>query len=149
MSALVARALEHVHGHLGWLTALALAHPAILLRRRRRRALGVAAAATALATATATLGALLYPQYRAVIKPLLFAASPAVGELFERKEHLGVGALVLAWVGLGAHALSRRYDSAAAHDELGRLAFIAYAAAAILATTTATLGVVVAVHRSW
>jgi hypothetical protein len=149
MNVAVARALEHVHGHLGWLAAVALAHPAILLRRRRRRALGAAAAATGAVTATAVLGAVLYPQYRAAIKPLLFAATPAVGELFERKEHLGVGALVLAWVGFSAHLLARRPASAAAQDEIGRVAFIAYTAAAILATATACLGVAVAIHRSW
>ena len=66
----------------------ALTHPAVLLRRPRRNVLGVAIAATALVTVAAALGALLYPSYRTGVKPLLFAATPAVGALFERKEHL-------------------------------------------------------------
>ena len=33
-----ARVGEHIHGHLGWLAAVALAHPAILLRQLGRRA---------------------------------------------------------------------------------------------------------------
>src|SRR5262249_32749606 len=98
MSDLIVRLLERVHGHVGWLAALALAHPALLLRRPRRNVLGVATAATVLVTLAASLGALLYPAYRGSIKPLLFATAPAAGALFERKEHLGVAALVLAWI---------------------------------------------------
>ena len=51
------RVLEHVHGHIGWLAALALVHPAILLRRPRCRAMLAAGAATLLATLAALLGA--------------------------------------------------------------------------------------------
>ena len=145
MSDLAARALEHVHGHLGWLAALALAHPAVLLRKPRRRALGVAAAATALVSAAALLGAIIYPRYRVEVKPLLLAGAPVVAGLFERKEHLGVGALVLSWAGLVAHACAQR-DRIASPD-LGRVAFVAYVAAAVCATLAAAGGLVVAAHR--
>jgi|HubBroStandDraft_2_1064218.scaffolds.fasta_scaffold349212_2 hypothetical protein len=147
MSDLLLRFLEHVHGHVGWLSALALAHPAVLLRRPRRNVFGVAIAATALLTATAALGALLYPSYRVGVKPALLAATPVIGALFERKEHLGVAALVLAWTGLAALALARRRDAAAA--DLGRLAFVAYSGAALMAVIAAGAGLIVGAHRSF
>jgi hypothetical protein len=147
MTRFLASVLEHVHGHIGWLAALALAHPAVLLRRPRRNAFTVALAATVLVTAAAALGALLYPHYRVIIKPALFAATPAIGELFERKEHLGVSALVLAWTGLAALVLARRRDEAAV--DLGRLAFVAYTGAALMAVVVASAGLVVGAHRSF
>jgi hypothetical protein len=148
MSALVARTLEHVHGHLGWLAALALAHPALLLRRRpERRVSGAAISATALVTAAAALGAIIYPAYRSVVKPVIFAAAPTIGLVFERKEHLGVAALALAWCGLTMHTLAHR-RGAVRHD-LGRAAFVAYAGAAAAATLAATGGLVVACFRSF
>jgi hypothetical protein len=147
MSDLALRIVEHVHGHVGWLSALALTHPAVLLRRPRRNVLGVAIAATALVTVTAALGALLYPSYRSEVKPLLLAATPVVGALFERKEHLGAAALVLAWIGLLALTVARRRDDAAAG--LGRLAFVAYSGAAIVAVIAAGAGLIVGAHRSF
>lgn len=146
MSGFLLRALEHVHGHSAWLSAIALAHPATLLRRARRRALLSAATATGLVTATAAFGLLLYPPYRAEVKPLLFASVPSVGLAFERKEHLAVGAVVFAWVGLVAHfADSRR----AAPGRAPTAAFVAYAAAALLALAAALLGTAVAVHATF
>jgi hypothetical protein len=147
MSGLLVRALEHVHGHVGWLSALALCHPAILLRRPLRRALVVATAATALVTVTAALGAVIYPTYRLAVKPVLIVGAPAIGELFERKEHLGVAVLALAWTGLLAHALAQR-ERAAGRLGLDRVAFVAYAGAAVIALLTAGFGVVVATYRS-
>src|SRR5262249_32250847 len=94
MSPLVARAVEHVHRPLGSLSAAALCPPAILLRQPRRRALAATVGATILVTAVAVLGAVLYPEYRASVKPALFASAPVAGNLFERKEHLGVATLV-------------------------------------------------------
>lgn len=145
MSGFLVRACEHLHGHIGWLSALALAHPAVLLRRPRRNVFRVGLAATILVTATAALGALLYPTYRTTVKPLLLAGTPAVGALFERKEHLGAAALVLAWTGLAALALARRRDAVA--PDLGRLAFVAYAGAAVVALVAASAGLVVGACR--
>ena len=147
MSGLIARAVEHVHGHAGWLATLALAHPAWLLRRPRRRAYGAATAATGLVTLTAALGAIVYPAYRSAVKPLIYAASPVVGDLFERKEHLGIAALVLAWVGLALHLLAHR--DGPADEELARLAFAVYVGAAVLAALAAGLGLIVGVYRTF
>ncbi|HEY2409040.1 MAG TPA: hypothetical protein VGI10_23710 [Polyangiaceae bacterium] len=138
------RIVEHAHGHLAWLSTLALAHPALLLRARRRSVRLSASIATGLVTLTGALGASLYPAYRSTLKPAIFASSPMVGNLFERKEHLAVAVVVLAWVGLCAHWAQTRE-----RPELARLAFVAYAGAAALALTCAVLGVAVAVARSF
>jgi len=146
MSALVVRSLQHVHGHVGWLAALALAHPAVLLRRPERRVFGAALAGTVLVTVTALMGALIYPSYRAAVKPVIFSAAPTIGLLFERKEHLGVAALALAWCGLAMHGLAHRRE--APRRDLGRAAFVAFAGAAFAATLAATGGLIVACYRS-
>jgi hypothetical protein len=147
MSGFGARFVEHVHGHLGWLSTVALYHPAILLRRPRRRALSSALLATALVTVSGLLGALLYPDYRERLKPTIFARSPAVGDAFERKEHLAVAAVVLAWAGLVAHWAACRDGFTEAR--LDRAAFVAYAGAATLATIAACLGILVATHLTF
>ena len=147
MTADVLRVLEHVHGHLGWLAAVALAHPAILLRRPRRSALPAATAATAVVTAAALCGACLYPAYRAQIKPALFVAAPTIGYAFERKEHLAIGAVILAWAGLSLHWFSGRGDSRQIH--LARAAFLAFVWATCLAAMTAVLGTMVATTRTF
>ena len=147
MSGLAVRLVEHVHGHLAWLSTIALYHPAILLRRPRRRALSVALIATVLVTMAGLCGAILYPGYREVVKPALLAHAPHVGAAFERKEHLAVAAVILAWAGLAAHwaACRDRFTLA----RLERAAFVAYWGAAMLATTAATLGVIVAASATF
>ena len=147
MSALLVRSLQHVHGHVGWLAALALAHPAVLLRRPERRLFGAAVASTALVTVAALMGALIYPSYRVAVKPAIIAVAPAIGFLFERKEHLGIAALALAWCGLVMYVLAHRRE--APRLELGRAAFVSYAGAAIAATLAASGGLIVACYRSF
>jgi len=140
------RVLEHVHGHLGWLSAAALLHPAILLRNPRRKAHLSVGLATAFVTATGALGAYLYGPYRDTLKQQVFIHTPAVGYLFERKEHLAFGAILLAWAGTIAYAAATR---AAADDSLRAplraFAFRAFAFACGLTLCTAVLGVAVAV----
>ena len=101
------RLLAELHGHLGWLAAAALVHPAILLSNPKRKAGLAVALASGLVSAGALSGALLYGTYRERIKPVLFAVSPTVGWMFERKEHLAFGAAALAWAGV---ALESRYE---------------------------------------
>jgi hypothetical protein len=137
--------LEHVHGHLAWLATLALIHPAVLLRHPRRRAHLVTATATLLATATAALGIALYPAYRSELKLRIFESSRALGDAFERKEHLAVAVVVLSWVGLVTHWA----DAGTPARAWGRVAHVAYAGAAALAVLTAGLGIAVAVERSF
>jgi hypothetical protein len=146
VSAVWLRAVEHVHGHLGWLATLALYHPAVLLRRPRRRAVGAVVAASVLVTMTGALGALIYPAYRSVVKPAIFAAAPLIGELFERKEHLGVAAVILAWTGTALHIGARPEPL---DFRASRAAFVAFVGAAVLATVAASLGSIVAVTRTF
>src|SRR5687767_11172948 len=93
------RLAEHVHGHLGWLSAALLVHPAIILRDRQRRAHLAVALASGAATVTAALGAWLYGGYREHLKQQIFLHAPSIGLLFERKEHLAFGAIMLTWAG--------------------------------------------------
>lgn len=143
------RVLERVHGHLGWLAAAALVHPAVLLRRPGRRAPLAASLATALVTIAAALGALIYPDYRARLKQGIFVHAPRIGWLFERKEHLAAGAVLLAWAGLAAHLATLRLAETPTRTALWRASRLAYAGSAALAVATGVLGVIVAAYRSF
>lgn len=149
MTDLVLRALERVHGHLGWLAAAALVHPAVVLRGPARRAPLAASLATLLVTVVAALGAWIYPVYRSRLKQEIFVRTPSIGWAFERKEHLAAGAVLLAWAGLMAHLVSVRLPGGPRRTSLWRSARLAYAAAAVLAGVTSALGVLVASHRSF
>jgi len=129
--------LERVHGHLGWLAAASLAHPAVVLRRPRRAPAAVIAS-TAIATLAGGLGAWLYVPFRETVRPALYETAPRFGLLFERKEHLAFGAIVFAWVGCLAYFSDRQ-----------RLARRAYVAATLLAVAVAVMGTVVAAVRSF
>jgi hypothetical protein len=141
------RLAEHIHGHLGWLAAASLVHPAILLRRGRRRALVACTAATVLVTAAGIMGAAIYGSYRSTIKPILFAQAPLLGWAFERKEHMATAAIVLSWAGLAAHWANQRQGPEDARTR--NIARTAYMASAVLALLSASLGVAVASYRSF
>jgi hypothetical protein len=139
---------EHVHGHLGWLAAATLAHPAFVLRSRTRRAHLAVGLSTLIVTVAAAIGMWLYVAYRERLKQGIFLHAPAVGLLFERKEHLAFGAVMLAWAGSAAYLGARRAEGAT-RERLRTLAFRAFASAAALAVVVAVLGTVVAVVRSF
>ena len=142
------RLLERVHGHIGWLAVIALIHPAVLLKRPGRRA-RLAVLLTALTvTAAGGMGAWIYPDYRVLVKPLLFQDAPAIGWWFERKEHLAVGALSLTWIGALAH-FGHPYCPAAQQPGLARIAHRAFIIALLLTAAVASIGTVVASYRSF
>lgn len=145
----ILRVLERVHGHLGWLAAVALVHPAILLRNPARRARLSAILATAAATAAAALGAGIYPAYRRQIKQHLFIESPTLGWLFERKEHLAVAVVAFAWVGCLTHCAAAWFPTRELTTTMRRTAHRAYCIAAAFAVAVALLGVAVASKRSF
>jgi cytochrome c biogenesis factor len=145
----LARVGEHLHGHLGWLAAIALVHPAIFLRRRDRRAHLSVALAVAMATLAGGLGASLYPAYRERLRQPIFAQAPGVGYLFERKEHLAFGAILLAWAGAVAYVAAHRYADAVGRDALRKAAHWAFVASALLGVVTALLGTIVASYRTF
>jgi hypothetical protein len=144
----IVRVAEHVHGHLGWLAAAALIHPAILLRNRKRKAHWSIAAATFLPTLAGGLGMWVYGPYRDRIKQSIFIDARWVGLLFERKEHLAFAAILLSWAGAATYTLAPNANEPT-RDALRTLAFRAYVAAAVLATAVALLGTVVASFRSF
>jgi hypothetical protein len=145
----LARVGEHLHGHVGWLAAIALIHPAILLRRRQRRAdLSVALAVT-MATLAGVMGAALYPSYRERLRQPIFLEAPAMGYLFERKEHLAFGAVLFAWAGALTYLAALRYADVGTRDPLRRATHWAFVASALLAVVTALLGTVVASYRTF
>jgi hypothetical protein len=131
------RIVEHIHGHAGWLCAVALLHPAIVLRRNKggRWAVGLS---TALVTLVAALGVWLYTPYRTLVRQRLFQAAPTMGYLFERKEHLAFAAVAFAWIGALAYIAERR-----------KLSHRAYVLAAGIAVVAAALGTTVASYRTF
>jgi hypothetical protein len=149
MSPGVLRLLEHVHGHLGWLSVAALLHPVIVLRNPRRVARWTVALAAGFTAATAMLGATIYPAYRERVRPVIFAEAPRIGWMFERKEHLAVGAVGLALAGCVAHLAALNVTDGRAKATAARLAHRAFVGAFVLALAAATLGVVVAATRSF
>jgi hypothetical protein len=146
---LLLRLLERVHGHLGWLSVGALLHPAILLRQRRRRARLSVSLATGLVAVTALLGAYIYPSYRDRIKQHLFIEAPKLGWMFERKEHLAVGAVAFALVGWVSHFALPLVAGGGGEQSLARLAHWAFVLAFAFALVAAVLGVSVASYRSF
>ena len=142
------RLIEHVHGHLGWLAAAILVHPALVLRRRARPAGLAVGLATAFVTVAAAMGAWLYVAYRERLKQGIFQHAPTIGLLFERKEHLAFGAVVLAWAGAAAY-FAAPHASAATRERLRTIACRAFTAAAALALLVAVLGTIVAVYRGF
>jgi hypothetical protein len=148
VTTLLLRVLERIHGHLGWLAVAALLHPAILLRnpkRRARLAVGLAAGVTLV---TSLMGGYIYPVYRERLKQHIFIATPRIGWLFERKEHLAVGAVALALVGCVAHLALPLFDDRT-RPTVAVLAHRAFVAAFLLALAVAVLGVTVASYKSF
>jgi hypothetical protein len=147
MSLEVLRVLERIHGHLGWLAAIALIHPAVLLRNPRRRARLSAVLATATTTLTVALGAFIYGDYSRLLRREIYLASMRHGFLFERKEHLAFAAVGLAWAGCALHLGARGDDPGA--NARARAAHLAYVGAALLTILVASMGIVVAAFRSF
>jgi hypothetical protein len=142
------RLLEHLHGHIGWLAAAALAHPAVLLRRSTRRAHLSVALAVGFVSVVGALGVAIYGPYRDQLRQSIFIHAPATGWLFERKEHLAFGAIALAWAGALAYFAAGGVDDAT-RAPLRAFAFRAFVIACVLAIVTAALGTYVAVYRTF
>jgi hypothetical protein len=149
MTVLLLRALERVHGHLGWLSVAALLHPAIFLRRANRRARLSVSLATGSVAVTGVLGATIYPSYRDRLKQHIFIDAPRLGWLFERKEHLAVGAVAFALVGCISHLSLPLFPHDEVRRSMARLAHRAFILAFVLALIVAVFGVTVASYRSF
>jgi hypothetical protein len=142
------RAVEHIHGHAGWLAVAALVHPAILLRKRGKRAHLSVGLGAAIVTTVASVGIWLYVPYRDALRPGIFQSAPEIGLMFERKEHLAFGVVLASWLGALAY-----FGSWRAEDEtrirLHALSHRAFVIAAVLAGAVASLGTYVATYRTF
>lgn len=105
--------------------------------------------ASGLLTAAVLVGALVYGPFRERVRPALFQTAPSLGWLFERKEHLAVGAAAFAWIGVFSAIAARRTPEEERRFVLGRVSHRAFAMAAALAIVVATIGTVVASVQSF
>jgi hypothetical protein len=143
----VVRVAAHIHGHLGWLSAATLVHPAIILRQKKRRAHIAVLVAALLPTLAGALGVWIYGPYRDRIKQHIFIDAPSIGLLFERKEHLAFGAILLSWAAGAAYLLAIRAEDPL-RGLLRTFAHRGFVASAALAVVVALLGTVVASFRA-
>lgn len=141
------RLWESIHGHLGVLAAIALVHPAILLRRGLPLSRGARLSvilSSGLVIGAYSFGIASYGAYRETVKRGLFAIDPRTGLLFETKEHLAYVTLAIAVAALGCALLA---PSRA--EGTRRLASRLYAAAAGLCIAVVGLGTWVAAVRGF
>jgi hypothetical protein len=149
--------LVPAHAFSAWLSTAALVLFAALLAARRltRTNLSVwaAAAVTLLLSLSGALGAMLHLPYRLQLRQRIFLHSRELGWLFERKQHLAFGALLLAWSGLcallaGRLALASKHSAAQARGrELYRAAAVAYIASALFAAVASVASAVVSARE--
>jgi len=147
MSVEALRALERAHGIAAWIATAALfAAVWVAFRRPLRRRLGVFSAGIAALSITlaGALGLLLEEPYRARIRQRLFVATPGLGWLFERKEHLAFGAILLGWSALFALFAARPSAPGALSGELFRTTKVGLAAAALFALVASAASAIVA-----
>jgi hypothetical protein len=90
----------------------------------------------------------LYTPYREKLRQSIFLDAPAIGRLFERKEHLAFGVVVLAWAGAAAY-FAAPHARDAVRQELRSIAFRAFLLSACMSVIVAMLGTVVAVFRTF
>jgi hypothetical protein len=147
------RTIESIHGWLGWTSIGALGLPAALLLRNRPRVASharalrrIVVACTAFATLTAMLGGWLYAYYTPMLKRAVYVASFRAGLLMERKEHLAVVALALAWCGCLLHVAGEVDDE---RRTRARIAHACFVVSAILAFGIAVMGATVASTRTF
>lgn len=152
------RRIASVHGLLAWSATVLLGIAAVLLARRRP-VLVVSVFATALTAIVSGLGMLLHDPYTSRLRQRIFIHDPALGWLFERKEHFAFGSLGLTLCGLasliGFVLVERRVTrtpnvgsppTSPIPMALWRAALMAYAASAAFALTACILSSLVA-HR--
>ena len=69
--------------------------------------------------------------------------------MFERKEHLAFGAILLAYAGAVAYVVATRMEMGETRDRLRRAAHWAFVAAAVMAVVTAALGTMIAAYKTF
>jgi hypothetical protein len=139
---------EHVHGHIGWLAAIALIHPAVVLRRTKRKAHLAVGLAAGIVTVAAGMGVYIYGDYRDKLRQSIFQQARVIGYLFERKEHLAFGAVLLAWAGTGAYVAATRVEGDT-RERLRRASHWSFVAAAVMAVVAAVMGTAIASYKTF
>ncbi|MFT6400016.1 MAG: hypothetical protein ACJAYU_004786 [Bradymonadia bacterium] len=99
-------------------------------------------AASALISVAVSVGWFIYPEFRVQLRQQLYATNRTLGHAFEVKEHLGTFALFLAVTGAALLWLSSRPGGAPLRQATARV----YLCAALLASVSAVLGVIIASH---
>lgn len=160
MSGEALRGLSQAHGMLAWAAvavtvaaAVAVTVQRLRLRLRLRAMVALAGIASLLLIASFVTGLQLDLPYRGRLRQRIFLEAPALGWMFERKLHLGFGAMMLAGCALGllgAAALAgRRGNEQAWVRELGRGGKVALVAGAAFALLAAVVGAWVARRYTW
>lgn len=160
MSPETLRSLSWVHGLAAWTSLLSLAWIAFISLRSqhtltRGRTIWAAVFAVLSLSVTASIGFLLHMPYQHRLRQRVFIEAPALGLLFERKEHLAFAALALAWCAAFALAALKlrsrtqtptvfQNDSVSRH--LQRTIRFAFTASALLAAAAGVAAAIVA-HR--
>lgn len=140
--------LARLHGHLALLGLALLVHPIITIRRRPTVTpvtMFTADLAAVLLGGPFALGLLLYPAYRAKVKPSLWLGHPGAVLRFETKEHLA--AMSIALVIGGALALRFGGRHPAGKDAAWMMLLCGWALGVVAALTG--LWVAGRAHAAW
>jgi hypothetical protein len=149
------RLLARLHAVAAWIATAALiaAAWAHFGERSRRAAAWLAVGAATLALTAGGLGLALHDGYRARLRQRLFVAAPSLGWLFERKQHLAFGAVMLAVAGAALAVAGARVQGRPGADavsrELRRGAAMAWTASAVLAVVASVASMIVARRMSF
>jgi hypothetical protein len=142
------RALERAHGALAWVGTAGLvvagALPRFTNTMSRRARVTWLAIATGLLVAATALGFVLHDPFRFRLRQRLFIASPALGWLFERKQHAAFASVLLSVCALAALARRERIGPGSEADALRGAASAAWVASVVLALAASIASVVVA-----
>lgn len=146
------RTLARIHGVLAWGATAGLSAMAVVVLRKspgRRRATAAGFVITTVLATSAT-GLAIHDPYRATLRQRLFLASPALGWLFERKQHAAFGATLLGLAALVTLLVLTRMERVARNTalarELRRTVALAWTAAALLTAAASLASTVVARH---
>jgi hypothetical protein len=147
MSPEMLRTVARLHALVAWAAAAALAVTAWLFLRspwKRPAARLAGAAAIGLALVTAGLGLSLDDAYRAKLRQRLFVEAPALGWLFERKQHAAFAAVLLGVSALATLVRAERASGTKDASDLRRAAALAWTASAALALAASIASAIVA-----
>lgn len=153
--------IASIHGIAAWSSLALLVSASFFARhiqiRIPKAAYLSAAAATLMLSLSACAGFALHMPYQYRLRQRIFIEAPALGRLFERKEHLAFGALMLAWCAAFALAASHfRFKARTLKNssnppqfddisrDLKRCVIFAYAVSALLAGTACIASTIVA-----